>query len=502
MLDKSMPPVRRAFAQLLLTLLVIVAADVLFYVPTAGVSLAIFSVVLLALVFSQGSRVSRHKGTWVLAVALLALAGAMVVDVSPIAVVLSVVGMVTLAIVNKQGWVTRPLRWVHRWLDFAMRSVFQPLIDLVRYLRSLTRHRGGRSGRGGRVILNWLVPIALTLVFAGLFLLANPVLAKWFESLGQWLEDAEYWLRKIPDRRVMLWCVTAVAAWALIRVRARSKSKPATKPTFTAQQVSSAEAALLNPGIAVRCLLLFNALFAVQTVMDAMYLLGGATLPDNLTYAAYAHRGAYPLVATALLAAAFIIVVFRSGGPAERSPWARRLVYLWIAQNIALTATAMWRLHLYIEVFTLSRMRVAAAVWLVLVIVGLVLILVRILSKHTNQWLICANMLSVVTVLFALAWVDIDASIAWYNVRNCREVGGSGVPIDTKYLHKLGPEALPAIDWLATQTSDGTVKQSLITSQVALRRQLHKDLDQWQGWTLRRHWLAEKPQPYEALTQR
>ena len=53
---------------------------------------------------------------------------------------------------------------------------------------------------------------------------------------------------------------------------------------------------------------MFNALFAVQTVLDLTYLWGGVALPDGMTYATYAHRGAYPLIVTALLAAGFVLV--------------------------------------------------------------------------------------------------------------------------------------------------------------------------------------------------
>jgi len=38
-------------------------------------------------------------------------------------------------------------------------------------------------------------------------------------------------------------------------------------------------------------------LFAIQTVLDIQYLWRGAALPDGMSYATYAHRGAYPLIA-------------------------------------------------------------------------------------------------------------------------------------------------------------------------------------------------------------
>ena len=63
---------------------------------------------------------------------------------------------------------------------------------------------------------------------------------------------------------------------------------------------------------------MFNALFAVQTVLDLAYLWGGVRLPDGMTYADYAHRGAYPLIATALLAAAFVLAAMRKDGRARR----------------------------------------------------------------------------------------------------------------------------------------------------------------------------------------
>src|SRR3546814_2069336 len=59
----------------------------------------------------------------------------------------------------------------------------------------------------------------------------------------------------------------------------------------------------------------------------------GAALPGHVTLAEYAHRGAYTLIATALLAGLFVLVVLRPGEAATRSPRVRGLVVLWIAQN-------------------------------------------------------------------------------------------------------------------------------------------------------------------------
>jgi hypothetical protein len=248
-------------------------------------------------------------------------------------------------------------------------------------------------------------------------------------------------------------------------------------------------------GVVVRCLLVFNALFAVQTALDAAYLFGGATLPAGMTHAEYAHRGAYPLVATALLAAAFVLVAFRPGGAAERSVLARRLVYAWVAQNVFLTVTAAWRLDLYVAVYSLTRLRVAAGVWMLLVATGLVWIGCRIVFRRDNAWLLNANVLTALAVLYACCFVNFDRVIADYNVAHCREAGGEGVAIDTDYLYALGPDALPALRRVTPMLKDSRRRRAAEAYGVALRTRLREDLSDWRGWTLRRWrtWGGDAP---------
>ena len=141
---------------------------------------------------------------------------------------------------------------------------------------------------------------------------------------------------------------------------------------------------LLGEQAMSRSLMLFNALFALQTVLDLAYLWGGATLPDGMSHAEYAHRGAYPLIVTALLAAGFVLIAMRPGGPAEQSRLIRPLVLLWTGQNILLVISSMLRLDLYVAAYSLTYLRLAAFIWMVLVATGLLLILIQILLKKPN----------------------------------------------------------------------------------------------------------------------
>ena len=106
-------------------------------------------------------------------------------------------------------------------------------------------------------------------------------------------------------------------------------------------QTASRNASFLGVDAILRSLVLFNLLFAVQTILDVIYLWGNTTLPPDISYATYAHRGAYPLILTALLAAGFVLAAMQRGGPAEHSRVIRPLVYLWVAQNVLLVLSSI-----------------------------------------------------------------------------------------------------------------------------------------------------------------
>ena len=195
-----------------------------------------------------------------------------------------------------------------------------------------------------RGIALWLLPMVLSAVFIALFAAANPVIEQWVSLLNPKLI-----LEYVSVRRVLFWSLMLALVWPFIHVRWRSKKAAVASATDAAGSEPRAPLVpveLLGPSIVLRSLILFNLLFAAQSILDGIYLWGHAALPDNLTYAAYAHRGAYPLIATALLAAAFVLVAMRPGGPAEKSKVIRPLVYLWVGQNVRLVASSIRRLDL------------------------------------------------------------------------------------------------------------------------------------------------------------
>ena len=168
----------------------------------------------------------------------------------------------------------------------------------------------------------------------------------------------------------------------------------------------------------------------MQTGLDLAYLWGGLALPNGMSHAEYAHRGAYPLIVTALLAAGFVLIAMRPGGPAEKSRLIRPLVLAWIGQNILLVISSIFRLDLYIAAFSLTYLRLAAFIWMGLVATGLALMLIQIIRGKSNSWLFNANAISLALVLYGCCFLNAPWLVAYYNVEHCREVGGSGPNLD------------------------------------------------------------------------
>jgi hypothetical protein len=326
----------------------------------------------------------------------------------------------------------------------------------------------------------WLIPVVLGSIFAFLFASANPVIAKWFSLMNP--GDASSY---VSVSRVLFWTAVLSIVWPFIQVWWRRKTEVTSDPAETVlQQPETTPDSIdfLSAATILRSLIVFNLLFAVQTALDVFFLWGNATLPAEISYAAYAHRGAYPLILTALLAAGFVLAAMNPGGPGERSKVIRPLVYLWVGQNVLLVASSILRLDLYVQIYLLTWWRVAAFIWMLLVAFGLLLIVARIVLSRSNEWLIRANLMTLAATLYICSLVNFPAAIADYNVGHGREVTGKGIQVDMNYLVHLGPQALPAIDRaIQLRGADPT----LVSRRNCLVERQRNDMASWRAWSFR-----------------
>jgi Domain of unknown function (DUF4173) len=357
-------------------------------------------------------------------------------------------------------------RWIQRLGLLSLLSLVRPALDLAK----LWRWRGFRAKSiVGRLPLV-IVPLIGGAVFLALFASANPVISQTLTGLQVSPPD-------IP--RILFGLVALILAWTFLRPRF---TRPAKIDLLADGEFH--HPALGVPAIGLS-LAVFNALFAIENGLDIAFLWSGAPLPKGVTLADYAHQGAYPLIATALLAGLFVLIALRPGSQTARTPWLRWLVVLWAAQNLLLVASSILRTLDYVQAYSLTRLRIAALIWMALVGVGLILICWRLLRAKSAGWLINANLLAVGLVLAACSVVDLGAVAAEWNIRHAREVGGGGSELDLCYLNYLNASALVPLTELETRPLTPAFRDRVAWIRYRVFTQLSVRQDHWRGWTLR-----------------
>ncbi|WP_210164321.1 DUF4173 domain-containing protein [Methylopila sp. 73B] len=363
-------------------------------------------------------------------------------------------------------------RWIGRLAAFTLSILVKPIEDGERWFKVRRRRRGLPFAK---VALFLVAPLAGAVVFTGLFASANPIIARWIEGL-RWGGDAT----DLSMRRVWWWIVIAFVVWSTLRASRFIRPRTVRLPT-----IALPGAPAISTASVIVSLVVFNAIFAIENVLDVVFLWSGAPLPDGVTLADYAHSGAYPLILTALLAGGFVLFVLRPGAPTEGGGPLRALVYVWIAQNIFLVASSMLRTVDYIEAYSLTRLRLAALIWMALVAAGLGLICWRIIANKSSAWLINANAAVLATTLVSCVFVSLGSVTAQWNVRHNATTSGSGGVLDVAYLEYLGPSALNAmLEFERAHPSDPLTEQ-VASARLRISETLAAAQSDWRSWTWR-----------------
>ncbi len=441
-------------------------ADAFFHGGHIGSTLGVFALMLAGAVVAVNSAVRRDPRARV-AVALSGMMALILFDAPSVLVLMMFWSALAVAVLSPRAaagldaWA-----WFWRLVQKAMVGIIGPVLDGLKLRGRLGLPRGAAGGALAIVA----VPAIGGAIFLSLFASANPIINQALSGIR---------VPEIDIPRILFWLFCLVGVWSFLRPRFRRRRRERAEPS----QVRPL------PGISVASVGLslgvFNALFALQNGLDIAFLWSGAALPEGVTLADYAHRGAYPLIATALLAGVFVLVALRPGSSTARQPWLRGLVVLWVAQNVFLVASSILRTLDYVQAYSLTRLRIAALLWMGLVALGLVLICWRLLRGKSSGWLINANVLAAGLVLAGCGVVDLGAIAARWNVDHAREVGGDGPPLDLCYLAGLdGASVAPLSELERRPLSPGFRDRVAWVRWVTLTRLSHRQAD-WRDWTWR-----------------
>jgi Domain of unknown function (DUF4173) len=453
-----------------LAAMLVLLADVLFWDAGPGSALGAFALAwILATGVAQRAILKSRA-------ALIAL-GLAIIMATVLAVEPSILGWVLFwSALSMAALLPRSARFGDTWLWFR-RLIFHGLSALVGPIADRLRVSRVQKRTGKPHVTRHLPMLVLPLlgggVFLALFAMANPLISDWISRL----QGPE--LSGNSMVRLLFAAFVLITVWGSLRPhRLRYGFKPLEQ-----------NAAIAIPGVSVGSVILslitFNALFALQNGLDVAFLWSGAPLPGQMTLAGYAHRGAYPLILTALLAGLFVLMTTQPGSAMAKNGLVRALIVFWVGQNVFLVASSILRLVDYIGAYSLTVLRISALLWMVLVGIGLILICWRMMRGKTIGWLVNANSIAALIFLGGCSLVDLGATTAWWNVRHAREIGGPGVFLDRCYMNSLGSSALlPLIEFEQRVTSP-----HLRDNVARIRQEILNDVrvqqSNWQSWTWR-----------------
>lgn len=187
---------------------------------------------------------------------------------------------------------------------------------------------------------------------------------------------------------------------------------------------------------------LISILFLVFIVFQITYLFGGEAniAKAGFTYAEYARRGFWELLAVAILSLVVLLASEKYAGFVSKQNKQFLLpALILIAEVMIVIASAFKRLSLYIDAYSLTTLRFYTAGFIMLLFALFILLAVKFTKTKPEQFFTSGALLLVITFLVAVNIMNPDAFIAQANLEQYSRTD----QIDVLHLGQLSADAAP-----------------------------------------------------------
>jgi hypothetical protein len=494
-----MPELHRPTALLAIALTIGLFAERLLYGRTPGLAVPIMVALLLlalAWVAHGEERPANPANLWVGGAALL-FAGLVAVRASPLLTLLNLLAVGGLLLLQVTLYRAESLARLDAWRVSAgalLAGVEAALVPAPLTV-SAFRRMGGLSvhARGALVLVRGsLLAAPVLLVFTGLLAMADGVFASYVGDLAR--------LRLPFDLAELTWRLiwSLVIAWGvagamLIALREHPLGS-LLGPRPAVRLPAEGETQPLSPGSPLRVLgfgealvvlLLVNGLFAVFMLIQGAYLFGGLdTLArTGLSFAEYARRGFFELVAVAVLSLGLLwglATLTRRSEPWQAQAFVGASAAM-IGLVLGMLGSAALRMWLYEQAYGFTLLRLLTHSWMLWLATVLLLFLAALLYDRP-RWFSLGLPAAAACYLLALNLLSPEAMIVRENLARYAVTGD----LDSAYLMTLSPDATPAI--VAALPQLGPVGEPLRTHLTHQRTRLAAEAtrDGWPAWNLGR----------------
>ncbi len=200
-----------------------------------------------------------------------------------------------------------------------------------------------------------------------------------------------------------------------------------------------------EPVLAITVTSVISLVYLLFCGIQIFYLfLGNMELPENYTYAEYAHQGFYQLLFICLLNMVLVLIcvtIFKE------SRILKFLLCIICICTYIMTASSAYRMYLYVNVYYFTFLRLMVFFLLSLISVIMLGIMITIMKKNFHLFRYC--MVTVTVFAIILSYSHPDYIIAKYNIKNAISLNSSNNTnnsfTDIPYLTSLSEDATPIL---------------------------------------------------------
>ena len=288
----------------------------------------------------------------------------------------------------------------------------------------------GWTTRGRTLLRGTVMALPALLVLGALLMSADPVFARVIQDVFQ--INIEPLVEHLAFAAFVAWVSAGYLRALLVPDDDIMDRLRVPQPALAAAEVSVA-------------LWILNALFLAFMIVQLRYLFGGANLVEvtpGLSYADYARRGFFELVATTALVVPLLLVADWAAAPnsARSRSVLRATMLVLVVLLVGVIGSAAYRMSLYQNAYGLTEDRVYVStiiVWLTAVLIWLVLTVLRGQRELFALGTIVAGLVCIV----GMHVVNPHALIARVNL----DRAAAGKEYDGNYLRTLSADAVPVI---------------------------------------------------------
>jgi hypothetical protein len=470
----------KALYVLLLSLGLAFVFNFLFFGKLIGISVFIFAVVLVGVVlFFAHKQQMPIKHSWWVVVLIGFFAFMPSVRDNEFLTFLNVATMFGLLMLLAYQFVGTPVMFM-KLRDYFILAVMVPFrmlgkafstINLISQVRSKVKSRDNFI----RALKGLLMALPILILFAILFSQADLAFAQFLKSF------TNFSIAERTAQYIALLVFAFVAGLSFLSYIFFGQQEQKTE----AAGVKSDEPIDTGKGTEVMVFLgLISALFLVFIAFQVTYLFGGETniINAGFTYAEYARRGFWELLAVAIISLLLLLASEKySGAESKMHKYFLAPAMVLIVEVVIIIGSAFKRLSLYIDAYGMTTLRFYVAMFIILLLVLFVVLAVKFIKSKREQFFTFGTLLTFAGFLALVNIINPDAYTAKINLEQYNKTG----KIDVIYVKNLSSDAQAEQIEIYNKLPEAD-KEYLLQSFREEREYLESVNDHWQSANLSR----------------